>query len=79
LNRPTLLLAAGIVLGASLQAEVFAGTIGGAFVQAALKFLAVAFWAGFHVAAAARAIEELATGRVTTVALPSHSLVRKTA
>ena len=78
-NRPTLLLAAGVVLGASLQAEVFAGTISGAFVQAALKFLAVAFWAGFHVAAAARMIEELATGRITTVALPSQSLVRKTA
>jgi hypothetical protein len=41
--------------------------------------LPVAFWAGFHVAAAARMIEELATGRVTTVALPSQRLVRKTA
>jgi hypothetical protein len=78
-NRPSLLLTAGVLLGASLQAEFFIGTASGAFAQAALKFLGVAFWAGFHVAAAGRFIEELATGRITTVGLRAHRLVRNVA
>jgi hypothetical protein len=79
-NRPTLLLAAALLLGASLRADLFASeTPGDLFAEAGLRFLAIAFWAGFHVAAAARFIEELATGRITAVSLSSERLVRKAA
>jgi hypothetical protein len=79
-NRPTLLLAAVVLFEASLRAELLVpGMPARLFAEAGLRFLAVAFWAGFHVAAAARAIEELATGRITAVTLASERLVRKPA
>jgi hypothetical protein len=78
-NRPALLLAAALLLGASLRADLFAEEASGLFTAAGLRFLAVALWAGFHVAAAARAIEQLATGRITAVTLASARLVRKAA
>jgi hypothetical protein len=70
-NRPVLLLAAVLCLGAS--------PLTGSLPREALTFLAVAFWAGFHVAAAGRAVEELATGRITAVALSSARLIRSAA
>jgi len=79
-NRPSLLLAAGLLLAASLRVEFLVpGTPAGLFAEAGLKFLAVAFWAGFHRAAAARAVEELTTGRITAVTLAAERLVRRTA
>lgn len=79
-NRPSLLLAAALFLGASLG---FDGLLPEAadrpFAEEGLTFLAIAFWAGFHVAAAARAIEELATGRITTVTMSPERLTRKPA
>jgi hypothetical protein len=50
------------------------------FAEGALKFLGIAFWAGFHIAAAAAAAEAFATGRVTPVRVGSgvvHRLARE--
>lgn len=74
-NRPVLLLAAVLFLGGSLGASPLQGSLP----PEALTFLAVAFWAGFHVAAAGRAVEELASGRITAVALSSARLIRSAA
>jgi len=75
-NRPSLLIAAGLFVAAAMNAERIAPPASD-LAEAGLTFLAVAFWAGFHVLAAARMIEELATGRITAVALSSARLVRQ--
>ena len=75
-NRPSLLIAAGLFLAAAVNAERIAPAAPD-LAEAGLTFLAVAFWAGFHVLAAARIVEELATGRITAVALSSARLVRR--
>jgi hypothetical protein len=76
-NRPVLLLGAVLLFAASLRADALVpGTPAGVFAEAGLHLLAVAVWAGFHVIAAARAVEELATGRITAVTLASERLVR---
>jgi hypothetical protein len=75
-NRPSLLIAAGLFLAAAVNAERIAPEAPD-LAEAGLTFLAVAFWAGFHVLAAARIVEELATGRITAVALSSARLVRR--
>jgi hypothetical protein len=76
--RPSLLAAAVLLLAASLGTDmlVTAEAPYGRLAEDGLRFLAVAFWAGFHVTAAAALIEELATGRVTMVKLSSHGAVR---
>lgn len=79
-NRPVLLLGAGLLFAASLRAHAFVpGTQEGLFAEAGFHFLATAVWSGFHVIAAARAVGELATGRITAVTLASERLVRTAA
>jgi hypothetical protein len=47
------------------------------FIEEGLKFLAVAFWAVFHIIAAATAVEELVTGRITTVHVSRSDPLRR--
>jgi hypothetical protein len=75
-NRPSLLIAAGLFLAAAINAERIAPAAPD-LAEAGLTFLAVVFWAGFHVLAAARIVDELATGRITAVALSSARLMRR--
>jgi hypothetical protein len=75
-NRPSLLIAAGLFLTAAMNAERIAPAAPD-LAEAGLTFLAVVFWAGFHVLAAARIVEELATGRITAAALSSARLMRR--
>jgi hypothetical protein len=77
-NRPSILIAAGLFFAASLNAELIAPAAPD-LAEAGLSFLAVAFWAGFHVTVAARIVQELATGRITAVALSSARLLRRPA
>jgi hypothetical protein len=80
-GRPFLFLAAGSALAASMGLDAFVHSEAPLAIMAedGLKFLGIALWAGFHVTAAATLAEELAAGRVTTVAVSSPRLIRRLA
>jgi hypothetical protein len=48
------------------------------FLEDALKFLGIVFWAGFHIAAAIAVSADLVTGRRVTIALASGGVTRLT-
>jgi hypothetical protein len=79
--RAALLATAGLALAASLAVAIAAPghTPLWIFLEDALKFVGIAFWAGFHVVAAAQSGEEFATGRVTTVTFSPERVVRRAA
>jgi hypothetical protein len=77
-GRTSLFLIAGLCLAASMGLD---GLVRDEapfwiFLEDALKFLGIVFWAGFHVVAAIAVSAELVTGRVVTVALPDGGLIR---
>lgn len=79
-SRPFLLLLAGVAFAASMGFDTlhYSESLS-IMTEDGLKFLGIAFWAGFHLAAAATTAEALVTGRVTTVAVSSGRFVRRLA
>jgi hypothetical protein len=79
-SRVSLFLIAGLALAGSMGLDALVASEAPlwVFLEDALKFVGIAFWAGFHVAAAVAVAEELVTGRITTVqvsAVPVRRLV----
>jgi hypothetical protein len=77
-GRVSLFLIGGACLAGSmgLDAMVHSEAELWVFLEDAVKFVGIVFWAGFHVTSALAAAAEIAAGRVTTVAVVSGSVVR---
>lgn len=81
-NRLPLFVMAGIGLAGSMGVDALVHSEASVwvFLEDALKFVGIAFWSGFHVAAALAVAEDLVAGRVTTVSVASGgSMIRRLA